>query len=154
MIHLTYVLDSQTTVPKAFFLIQQKVLGLMQKFSIQYDDTNEVKILIRNLHLSSSRIIYDIKVTSYVISFLFLFNGIYFSDSSYAYINIKLRELESNRTEKATSCSTKQNENNTADSHYLKKLANTHISTHIQNIANWKQRLRRHIDNIYFILKP
>ena len=78
-----------------------------------------------------------------VTCFHFYLKASIFSDSSYAYININLRELESNRTEKATSCSTKQNENNTADSHYLKKLANTHISTHIQNIANWKKRLFR-----------
>ena len=97
-------------------------------------------IIITAWHIDDN-VMYFIIITGSSISYPILFGGVNISYSSYACSNINLRELESNWTEKATSCFTKQNENNTADSHYLKKLANTHTSTHIQNIANWKKRL-------------
>ena len=85
--------------------------------------------IITAWHLDDN-VMYFIIITGSSISYPILFGGVNISYSSYACSNINLRELESNWTEKATSCFTKQNENNTADSHYLKKFANTYLYIH------------------------
>ena len=111
------------TVHKHFYL------SCYECHNILVSDNLYSLIIITAWHIDDN-VMHFIIITGSSISYPILFGGVNISYSSYTYSNINLRELESNWTEKATSCFTKQNENNTADSHYLKKFANTYLYIH------------------------